>query len=286
MANATISTMIDPQRSFEASMYGGDVDVDMFQGEIDVGLNTSFGAELNMFAPPTEGEHGEKPRIAAKLRGPGPGRYGLPSTVGDEAHDVTMQKKPAAYSFGHRLGESFVSKICSPGPIYFIDAKYTRHGLDGTPNYSLLGRPKDPNEFKTPGPGSYKPESAHPQGERHAPKYSMASRTRYRRCDSYPAANAYGLPTLLGSKVPNKVSSASYSMTGRQKTGGFDEDLSKTPGAARYPVVDPSKYRRNAPSYSMLSRRYMPGDKTANPGPGAYHPLLVDSPVLHVRQAL
>merc|ERR1719174_3425927 len=56
-------------------------------------------------------------------------------------------------------------------------------------------------------------------------------------------------------------------MTGRQKTGGFDEDLSKTPGAARYPVVDPSKYRRRAPSYSMLSRRYMPGDKTDKPGP-------------------
>jgi hypothetical protein len=227
-----------------------------------------------------EGDHGEKPIIAAKLRGPGPGRYGLPSTVGYVAHDFTKHRKPA-YPFGQRLGESFVSKICSPGPIYFIDAKYTRHGSDGTPNYSLLGRPKDPNEFKTPGPGSYKPEQAHPQGERHAPKYSMASRTRYRRCDSYPAANAYGLPSLLGSKVPNKVSSASYSMTGRQRTGGFDEDLSKTPGAARYPVVDPSKYRRNAPSYSMLSRTFMPGDKTDKPGPGAHHPEIVR---LHLKQ--
>merc|ERR1711896_87764 len=185
-----------------------------------------FVSYTNM-APNEAGDDGhKKPIIAAKLRGPGPGRYGLPSTVGYRGHDFTKHRKPA-YPFGQRLGESFVSKICSPGPIYFIDAKYTRHGSDGTPNYSLLGRPRDPNEFKTPGPGSYKPETAHPQGERHAPKYSMA---------------------------------------GRQKTGGFDEDLSKTPGAARYPVVDPSKYRRNAPSYSMLSRRYMPGDKTDKPG--------------------
>ena len=57
-----------------------------------------------------DGEHGEKPIIAAKLRGPGPGRYGLPSTVGYVAHDFTKHRKPA-YPFGQRLGESFVSKI-------------------------------------------------------------------------------------------------------------------------------------------------------------------------------
>lgn len=228
-----------------------------------------------------EGHGNNTATIAAKLRGPGPGRYGLPTTVGYRGHDFTKNRKPA-YPFGQRLGESFVSKICSPGPVYFFDPKYTRHGADGTPKYSILARQKNPNEFKTPGPGSYRPENTHPQGERHAPKYSMASRTRYRRCDSYPAPNMYGLPSLLGSKVPNKSSSASYSMTGRQRTGGFDEDLSKTPGAARYPVVDPSKYRRRAPSYSMLSRRYMPGDKTEKPGPGQHYPEVVR---LHQNQA-
>lgn len=35
--------------------------------------------------------------------------------------------------------------------------------------------------FKTPGPGTYRPEKVHPQGERHAPTYSMGSRTRYRK---------------------------------------------------------------------------------------------------------
>ena len=35
--------------------------------------------------------------------------------------------------------------------------------------------------FKNPAPGQYSPEKAHPQGEAHAPCYSMSSRTRYRK---------------------------------------------------------------------------------------------------------
>ena len=35
--------------------------------------------------------------------------------------------------------------------------------------------------FKTPAPGAYSPEKVHPQGERHAPAYSMAARTRFRK---------------------------------------------------------------------------------------------------------
>lgn len=35
--------------------------------------------------------------------------------------------------------------------------------------------------FKTPAPGAYSPEKVHPQGERHAPAYSMGSRSRYRK---------------------------------------------------------------------------------------------------------
>ena len=34
---------------------------------------------------------------------------------------------------------------------------------------------------QTPAPGAYSPEKVHPQGERHAPAYSMAMRTRYRK---------------------------------------------------------------------------------------------------------
>ena len=43
----------------------------------------------------------EVPKISAKLRGPGPARYSLPSTSGYNGHDATKNRLPA-YSFGLR----------------------------------------------------------------------------------------------------------------------------------------------------------------------------------------
>ena len=77
--------------------------------------------------------------------------------------------------------------------------------------------------------------------------------------DSTPSPNSYTLPTLLGSKIPNKKSSASHSMTARAMTGGFAEDLAHTPGPGNYLTSDPNIYKRKAPGYSMLGRSYMPG---------------------------
>jgi len=34
-------------------------------------------------------------------------------------------------------------KDCSPGPKYNVDYHYTRHGRDGTPHYSMLGKSRD-----------------------------------------------------------------------------------------------------------------------------------------------
>ena len=170
-------------------------------------------------------------------------------------------------------------KDSSPGPGYFIDARISRYGRDGNPSYSILGRQKDPSKchahlakstsiipiinsldcFKTPAPGTYSPEKVHPQGERHAPVYSMGQRSRYRKQDTVPSANSYTLPQLIGSKVPSKQSSAAFSMTGRSKTGNFAEDLAKTPGPGRYNGVDPNVTGKKAPGYSMLGRSFMPG---------------------------
>jgi hypothetical protein len=177
-----------------------------------------------------------------------------------------------AFSFGKRLEDSMFRKDCSPGPGYFVNHRINRFGTDGTPNYSILGRAKDPATFKTPSPGAYYPERVHPQGEKHAPAYSMGQRTRYRKRDNVPSANSYTLPTLLGSKVPNKASSASYSMAARAYTGSFSEDLAKTPGPGRYNAAHTDTYTKKAPAYSMLGRSYMPGDSTKKPGPGAYSP--------------
>ena len=100
----------------------------------------------------------------------------------------------------------------------------------------------------------------------------MAERTRYRKRDSNPAANAYTLPHLVGPKIINKKAYPAYSMTQRSKINGFDEDLAKTPGPAKYNVTNPNLYRNKQPHYSMLGRNVMPGDNTRKPGPGAHCP--------------
>ena len=170
----------------------------------------------------------------------------------------------------------------SPGPGYFVDPTISRFGRDGNPSYSILGRQKDPSEFtdcgaclyqvwsmmltisyslfsidsfNSPSPGAYYPEQVHPQGEKHAPVYSMGARTRYRKRDATPSPNSYTLPSLLGSKVPNKMASSAYSMAGRPVTGSFSEDLAKTPGPGRYDQTVGDVYCRKAPNYSMLGRR-------------------------------
>nr|XP_039270797.1 outer dense fiber protein 3-like [Styela clava] len=213
----------------------------------------------------------KKTMIAARERGPGPGRYGLPSTVGFKGHDFTKHQKPS-YSFGMRLDNSMFSKDVSPGPKYLIESRYTRHGPEGEPKYSMLARQPELRGFKTPGPGTYDNQRVHPQGERHAPKYSMSMRTRFRKRDANPAPNAYSLPQLVGPKVINKNASSAYSMTGRSKINGFDEDLARTPGPAKYDVTSPNVSRTKQPLYSMLGRNEMPGDNTRKPGPGAHSP--------------
>lgn len=77
--------------------------------------------------------------------------------------------------------------------------------------------------------------------------------------DSNPSPNTYSLPSMIGPRVPNRVSSACYSMPGRISIGGFDTDYAKTPGPARYGTTTPDLYQTKAPNYTMLARNFMPG---------------------------
>ena len=79
--------------------------------------------------------------------------------------------------------------------------------------------------------------------------------------DANPSPNSYSLPSMIGPRVPNRTSSAYYSMAKRISLGGFDTDYAKTPGPARYATTDPDNYQKKAPTYSMLSRNFMPGGK-------------------------
>lgn len=53
-------------------------------------------------------------------------------------------------------------------------------------------------------------------------------------------------------------------MTGRAKTGGFSEDLAKTPGPGRYDTTDPSVTKTKRPAYTMGPRSFMPGGMYKN----------------------
>ncbi|XP_069006469.1 outer dense fiber protein 3-like protein 2b [Embiotoca jacksoni] len=211
--------------------------------------------------------------IAGKERGPGPGRYGLPPTIGFIGHDYTKLTSPA-YSFHGRMSDTMYSVDCSPGPRYHVDANMTRFGKDGTPAYSMLSKMKTQKElFHTPGPGAYSPEKAPPCNlQRKPPSYTMGSRTRYRSIDAVPAPNKYCLPSLMGPQVPNKPASASYTMSGSFSTGGPSVDLAKTPGPCSYNSTDPSVYLPRQPAFSMLGRHSLPRDGTKKPGPGTYNP--------------
>ncbi|KAM4624882.1 outer dense fiber protein 3-like protein 2a [Polymixia lowei] len=214
-----------------------------------------------------------RPIIAGRERGPGPGRYALPPTVGYINHDVTKPSSPA-YSFHSRMSNSMVSVDSSPGPRYHIDSKMTRFGRVGTPSYSILGRGRRAGDlFQTPGPGAYSPEKAPPLNSHHRPPaYTISNRTRYRSVDPVPAPNRYTLPNLLGSHVPNKSSSASYSFSGRRRVGAPSEDLSMTPGPGRYNSTDPNVYLQRQPSFSMQSRTKRHSASDTIPGPGTHSP--------------
>ncbi|XP_069073168.1 protein CIMAP1D isoform X1 [Pleurodeles waltl] len=222
----------------------------------------------------TTREAGEKktPMIEARVTGPGPGRYKLPPTVGFTNHDYTRFTSPA-YSFHGRLSDVMYFKDSSPGPCYFVDPQLTRFGQGGGPAYSMQSRTKVPGFKKTvPGPGVYSPEKAPVLTHQRPPSYTMGTRTRYRVVDPVPAPNSYHLPSVLGSQVPSKASTPSYSVAGRTRSGGYSEDLAQTPGPGHYNSTEPGTYKRRGPAYSMLGRHSAPARSSQTPGPGTHSP--------------
>jgi hypothetical protein len=226
---------------------------------------------------------GTKPRgpIAAMYNSPGP-CYSLPSLVGQPSHDPrSAHSRAPAFCFGVRHGK--LREDCSPGPCHFLDPKHGRNGKDGTPHYSLYGRPRNLTTFKNPGPGSYSPEKSGPNTKAMAPQFSFGSRSHYRSTDKTPAPNSYSVPSNLGiTTESSKKQAPCYSMRGRSKTGSFHEDLQKTPGPGAYGSSDPDLYKNKGPQYSMTGRHHMPGDSTKKPGPGTHSPEKVH---VHKRQA-
>ena len=96
----------------------------------------------------------EKPHLSCMERGPGPAKYNLPGTCGLKAHDPRKRSNPA-FSFGtkHKQHSTLLASNQSPGPAYFVAPKLTRSGMEGTPSYSITGRPRCYSVPNIPGPG-------------------------------------------------------------------------------------------------------------------------------------
>lgn len=81
--------------------------------------------------------------------------------------------------------------------------------------------------LNVPGPGNYEVKNASKHVSESAPAYSFGLRAKGRKSDAAPAPNNYMLPQIVGNKHVTKQSAPQYTMTGRSKVGGFDEDLKK-----------------------------------------------------------
>uniref|UniRef100_A0A3B3XMS9 Tripartite motif containing 35-30 n=1 Tax=Poecilia mexicana TaxID=48701 RepID=A0A3B3XMS9_9TELE len=90
--------------------------------------------------------HRPRGLISAQYGTPGP-KYVLPGLTGANNHDVTKPKAPA-YSISAR--SKVTNADCSPGPKYMLPPNITRFGKDGTPAFSIHGRPKPFTTFIKP----------------------------------------------------------------------------------------------------------------------------------------
>ncbi|XP_040493717.1 outer dense fiber protein 3B isoform X4 [Ursus maritimus] len=177
--------------------------------------------------------HRPRGPIAALYRGPGP-KYMLPPNTGYILHDPSRPRAPA-FSFGARLPTQKTS--CGPGPGHLVPARMTVRGPDGTPAYSIYGRPRHAAPLLTPGPGCGGETLTCPRRLTPRPHPSLAP------------PQALG-PTLC----PRSWVRAS-----------------STPGPCAYHVVNTGIYKSRAPQFSMLARTSLPQDNTLNPGPAAYN---------------
>ena len=77
--------------------------------------------------------------------------------------------------------------------------------------------------------------------------------------DAVPSPNSYSLPILMGPHIPNRASSACYTLSARLRLGGFGTDYANTPGPGKYGRITPEVYQKKSPAYSILGRSFMPG---------------------------
>ena len=104
--------------------------------------------------------------------------------------------------------------------------------------------------LNVPGPGAYDLRSSGKMVSESAPSYTFGTRAKGRKSDNAPAPNNYSLPQIISQKHVTRKSAPQFSMVGRSKVGGFDEDLKKVQCADMYEVLLRSKIRYNILAWS------------------------------------
>ncbi|KAI8818830.1 uncharacterized protein EV422DRAFT_536982 [Fimicolochytrium jonesii] len=239
---------------------------------------------------PEPGESKEIP-IAARLKGPGPAAYGLPSTLG--VSEPTIKRAPA-YSFGVKL--KYERQVrATPGPNAFFP-QTTRVGRSKGPAFSLQGGYKKRTtggDFDTPGPGKYNPTYVAGR-EPKAPAYSMGGRRSARMTNENPGPAQYNVAATLGLHPAITITAAAAFTIKPPRPTKLE---SNSPGPAAYSSLDPAKIKKSAPAYSLGSRWHNPTNspfgeasetfelrtasgktlRTVTPGPGQYSPNVIFS---------
>ncbi|NXW35024.1 ODF3A protein, partial [Phaetusa simplex] len=186
--------------------------------------------------------------ITAQYTSPGP-KCSIPGTTGYLAHNPTKARAPAYIFQGAKPP---LSDSCLPGPRYYIQPSVTRNGNYVAPAQHICGgRPPTFTAFLrfSSDPGDYCTDKADKHLYKCPPVQSMAFRHKAVKDDQTPGT--YTLPRLLGPKTAYTQASPRYSMVGKSKHNGFDEDLSNMPRPAALPRVELDLYKNRSPTYTM-----------------------------------
>jgi len=212
-----------------------------------------------------------RPQIEAMEKGPGPAVYQLRQNVVFDEHGPTKRRNPA-WSMSGKYGK--FTDDASPGPKYGLHESLTNKGIQRSKSFTMSARNRALKNLMsdTPGPGSNSPQVNFMSHHKKAPQWVMGERSAFRLGDNNPAPNTYGLPELLGTGVPNKASSASFSLHNRTKVGSHDEDLGQTPGPAAYGSTDNNLVYKRKPRWTMSARAKNMSALMKNPAPNAYGP--------------
>ncbi|KAJ3040432.1 hypothetical protein HDV00_010868 [Rhizophlyctis rosea] len=235
--------------------------------------------------------------IAARLKGPGPAAYTLPTTIGLTAK---TGKRAPAYSFGIKImGPRTVSETPGPnaffpqttrtgaskGPAFSLQGGYKKERIGSAISRSEAGGEEVPQEGvwvdgDTPGPGKYNPTYISAKEPR-APAYSMGGRRSSDKQNGNPGPAEYAINSTVGLHPAITVPAApAYTIKPPRpmKLESF------SPGPAAYAALSPSKIKPSAPAYSLGSRwQHAVGEAfeasadgeiivTTTPGPGHYTP--------------